>query len=284
MPQLRESAAELKNAVEDLNYVLENPENTPSTSRKRSATPLQHTSKRKRHTSGVLTLEEIKNSLNFNPSPTASLPSLQECKSAEEKVKLLYSWEISAVRLQTRACFHQGFYLQQLIKEHSYTTKDLHSTFPDIPEYNIKRNLQLYNSLGDYRTILYSTLSVSRLWKSISAIKQELDKLSVEDREYWITPPTNNQASCFIKCYKEWFDKDPSKNIYFVLDIYDNDFSHYTQNTLIEQLSFVVLKVEKPEVDQLNLEDIPLYYNKYMLWYYIENMPAAQLCYNNKTK
>ena len=62
-------------------------------------------------------MEELKNSLDFNPSPTTSVANLQECKSVEEKIKLLYSWEISEARLQTRACFHQGFYLQQLIKE-----------------------------------------------------------------------------------------------------------------------------------------------------------------------
>ena len=279
LDKLRESAKELQEKVELLNYLLEDiPSTSKSTSKRtRNQSSTKSTeSKRKRHKSGVITLEELKNSLNFNPSTVPSVGSLQSCKTAQEKIQLLYSWEVSAARLQIRASFHQGFYLQQLIKENNYTTKDLRSLFPEIPEYNIKRNLQLYNTLGNYRTILFSNLSVSRLWRSISSLKEELNNLSPEDIQYWEIPPINQEVSCFIKCYKEWYGLNPTKNVYYILDIYDNNLSHWTQNGLIEQLAVVVSKLERPEVDELNIEDVPnLHYDKFILWYHMEGQPGA---------
>ena len=276
LEQLKTSAKELQETVETLNHILGNT-SVPSTSTKRPASPTENNNiKRKRKPSGNISLKELKDSLDFNPSPVASVEKLQRCTSAEDKVNLLYSWETSAVRLQTRASFHQGFYLQQLIKEHHYSTNDLCTLFPDIPSYHIKRNLQLYNTLGNYRTLLYSNISVSRLWRNISQIKKELDSLSPDEQQWWTTPPTNSEASCFIKCYQEWFGRNPTKNIYYTLDIYDNDLSHWTNNGLIEQITTVVASFEHPEVDNLDIKDIPnLIYDKYMLWYYIEKQPTA---------
>ena len=155
-----------------------------------------------------------------------------------------------SARLKTRVSFHQGFYLQQLIKGNNYTTKDLYSLLPEISEYNIKRNFQLYNALGDYSTILLSKLSTSRLWKSIKCFKRRI--------QFWKIPPTKEKVSCFIKCYKEWFGSNPAKNVYYLLDMYDKDLSHWTQNNLIEQLAHVVRKLDCPAADNLNIEQVQI--------------------------
>ena len=114
-----------------------------------------------------------------------SCEELQKCETVEEKIKLLFSWEEQSVRLQIRSCFHQGFYLQKLKNKDNYSTSDLIKKFPDIGEYQIKRNLQLFNRLGNYRKLLYSTIAVPRLWSSITSIEEELKQLAPEERDWW---------------------------------------------------------------------------------------------------
>lgn len=267
--QLKKSATKLQQVVNGFNDGLNNIPSTSSAKRPTSSA-LENKSKRKRKLSGQISLEELSQSIEKNPSPTTSVNLLRSCKSSEDKINLLYSWELSANRLQIRSAFHQGFYLQQLIKLKNYTVKQLFELFPQIPQPNIRRNLQLYNTLGDFRKILFSTLPVHRLWRSITSLKKELDVISSQEQLSW--KEGNSDPSCFIKCYTQWFDEDPKQNIYYLLDIYDNDLGTFTEKSVIDQLctTIAILKPEELKYPYTLLRDpVPeLHHKRYMIYYH----------------
>ena len=217
LEELKKSAKELQQEVEKLNFLLEDntsPVSTPSTSQKTdlSSSPL----KRKRNPSGKLTLQELKESIKFEKPTQPSVAYLQNVKTIDDKVNLLYTWEIEGRRLQVRTSLHSGFYLQHLRSKYSWSVKQLCEHFEKIPERVIYRNLQLYNQLGEYRTVLYSTLPAYKLFQNIEGIKNELSQQPPEEQEWWKFPQTPYASSCFINCYREWFAGEPTTSIFYL--------------------------------------------------------------------
>ena len=112
--------------------------------------------------SGEISLDELHESTNI--SRTTKVPDVLNLQSADNifgKLKLLYSWEQEANRTNIRVAFHQGFYISELLAAGDNTINSIHKA-TEIPEFNTRKNLKLYKGLGIYRTLLYSTLRVSR--------------------------------------------------------------------------------------------------------------------------
>ena len=267
-------------------HSLENAPLPPGQKRKCQTTSIESSSssssssKRTRRSSGVITLEELRQSIRLEPDRLSSVKELQKCNTIEEKIKLLFTWEEQSARLQVRSCFHQGFYLQKLKDNHSYSTSDLKEKFPKIGEYGIKRNIQLFNRLGNFRKILYSTIAVSSLWSSITSLEKELKQLTPEERDWWKAAETSD-PSCFLKVYKEWFQHDISKNIFYELDIIDNNLNQDTDPNIIEQLRIVIKSFQDMKIQNLPelMKDLP--HTRYMLWYDKKNSSAARtVCIN----
>lgn len=280
LEQLRKSAKELQEAVENLNYVLSESASCSSTGSKnkrslsQGSTASASKKKRQRKNSGLIGLEELTSSLQ-PPEANPTVLELQGCTSIKDKIKLLYNWELQGNRLQIRASFHQGYYLAILLRDYK-SINQLCKSLPDIPDHNIKRNLQLFEQLGKFRTILNSTLPVYKLWQSITQLKKQLNCLSPEERNFWTEPKTDD-ASCFISCFKKYHGNDPSLNVYYILDIYDNNLSNLTNNALIEQLCTIVKRFVSPEVDDLTLTqacaNLPA--QTYMLWFKVADSEIA---------
>ena len=238
-------------------------------------------SKRTRRSSGIITLEELKRSIRLEPDRLPSIEELQKCTTAEAKIQLLFLWEEQSVCLQVRSCFHQGFYLQKLKNSNNYSTSDLVQQFPQIGENRIKRNLQLFNRLGNYRKILYSTLAISRLWNSITSIENELKQLAPEEANWWKAGETSD-PSCFFKAYKLWFQHDVSKNVFYELDIYDNNLSRNLDSNIVQQLCTIVKRASDVNIQHFDKLVEDLDNNKCMIWYHNESSPAMHAVYAEK--
>ena len=122
--------------------------------------------------------------------------------------------------------FHAGYYIKKLILSENLTLRDIQSQ-TNIPLDTFKRNKQLYEQLGNFRTILYSTVPTTKLHRNITRIKKELDSLSTEDQKYWITsaPELLHDPSSFVKVYLDWYQNQPPNKVFYSLDLFDNKLS-----------------------------------------------------------
>ena len=128
-------------------------------------------SKRHRRPSGIITLQELEKSLEPEDISTPSVQELQKQKSDSQKLVLLFQWEQSAKRSIVRVSFHSGYIIDKLLLSQDLHLKDILKQ-TGIPLYTLKRNRQLFQQLGMFRTILYATVPISRLQNSITAIKK----------------------------------------------------------------------------------------------------------------
>lgn len=201
----------------------------------------QTTRKRQRQLSGEITLDELQKSIET--SQETRVPSVSELQLHSDifnKLKLLFSWERDANRTNIRIAFHQGFYINELLtdKDNSHTIQSIHQA-TDIPEFNIRKNLQLFKDLGTYRVLLYSTLPVSRLQRNIASIRKLISSLPEEEKRKWQTIPKEltKDPSCFIKCYLDWFEgKQLPTDVFYKLDLLDNRMDHPTAEPVIDKL------------------------------------------------
>ena len=189
-------------------------------------------------------MDELRESTNI--SRTTKVPDVLNLQSADNifgKLKLLYSREQDANRTNIRVAFHQGFYISELLAAGDNTINSIQKA-TEIPEFNIRKNLKLYNDLWIYRTLLYSTLRVSRLQQNIATIKKTLSTLSEEEQKWWKYPSTEltGDPSCFVKYYLEYFEgKQLPTDIFYKLDLIDNQFDHPTPRELIDKLCVRVM-------------------------------------------
>ena len=199
---------------------------------------------RKLAISGEISLDELRESIDT--SRTTKVPDVLNLQSADDifvKLKLLYSWEQDANRTNIRVAFHQGFYISELLAAGDNTINSIQKS-TEIPEFNIRKNLKLYKELGIYRTLLCSTLRVSRLQRNIAAIRKLLSTLSEEEKKWWKYPSTEltGDPSCFVKCYLEYFEgKQLPTDIFYKLDLIDNQFDHPTARKVIDKLCVRVM-------------------------------------------
>ena len=201
------------------------------------------TSKRIRKQSGVVSLKELRESLKLEDISDPSVKELQRQGSAIEKLQLLYCWEKSAARSIVRVSFHSGYIINKFL--FFLELKDL-AKQSNIGIYTLKRNRQLFQQLRQFRTILYATVPISRLHKSITSIKKELDALSPEERDYWINPPREyiNDPAGFVKVCMDWFNDQPPTRVFYELDLFDNKLNSGVDDILLAEICTLVAKVE----------------------------------------
>ena len=201
----------------------------------------QTTRKRPRQLSGEITLDELRNSIDISEETRVpSVIELQRHSDIFDKLKLLFTWEGDTNRTNIRVAFHQGFDINELLtdKDNSYTIESIHQT-TSIPEFNIRKNLQLFKELGTYRMLLYSTLPVSKFQRNIASIRTILSSLPEEEKRWWQTyqKKSTDDPSCFIECYLDWFKgKQLPNNVFYKLDLLDNRMDHPTAEQVIEKL------------------------------------------------
>ena len=89
--------------------------------------------------------------------------------------------------------------------------------------------------LSNFRTILYSTVPISKLHQNITQIKKELESLSTEDKIFWTTPAPEllHDPSCFVKVYLDWYRNQPPNKVFYFLDLFDNKLSTATRRIVL---------------------------------------------------
>ena len=204
------------------------------------------TPKRIRRQSGVVSLQELRQSLKFEDISDPSVKELQRQGSAIAKLQLLYRWEQSAARSIVRVSFHSGYIINKLLlSQPDLKLQDIGQQ-SNIGIYTFKRNRQLFQQLGKFRTILYTTVPISRLYSSITAIKKELDESSPEEQEYWSNPPKKlvKDPACFVKVYMKWFDDQPPIRVFYELDLFDNKLNNGVDDMLLKEICTNIATVE----------------------------------------
>ena len=193
-----------------------------------------------RHQSGVPTLEEIKESLVFDSSVPDSVAVLLNTKTHKEKLELLFSWEKQSNRQAIRYAFHQGYHIDTICKLECISTRTLHErTQFSLSE--LQRKRQLYNDLGDFRSLVYSTLPLYRILNNTKKIKQQLEKLSPSELHFWNNPVPPTDASGLLNCFINANQGQVSNKIYYQCDLFNNNIEEIPIDKALESLCIKLL-------------------------------------------
>lgn len=208
---LTASFSEYREEIEKLAYCL------PETS---SEPP----KKKKRHSSG-LTLEELRKSCK-EPNNTITVDGLRFAGSPVEKLKRLWDWEKTANTYIIRFAFHQGYYIHQILKEQGSSSSreaslNQLSKETSIPFSSLQRKHQLYKELKDYRTILFATVPITRLYNNCVKIRKELEKLSEEELSFWKNPVKYPDPTGLYNCLIRRFGGHLPSDVFFTFDLFN---------------------------------------------------------------
>ena len=231
---VKRAHSELKEAVKAFKIPTERKRqqsgDTPSTSKKQKV----------RHQSGVPTLEEIKESLVFDSSVPDSVADLVKAKTYLDKLELLNSWEKQSNRQTIRYAFHQGFYIDTICKSEFISTRTLSERTP-VSLSELQRKRQLYTDLGDFRSLVYSTLPLYRIINNTKKIKQQLEKLSPSELLFWNNPILPNDTSGLLNCFINANQGQVLNKIYYQCDLYNNNIEEITIEQAVESLCIRLL-------------------------------------------
>ncbi len=206
---------------------------SPNKKGKRVDSSTSSPSTRNRHSSGELTLGELKQSIDFSDTDIPSPAALRSKESIEEKIKALFTWGNQSQRQKIRYAFFSDYYIDKYCKSRDISVRAL-ATKTGLPVSELQRKRQLYTDLGKYRAILYSTLSLHRLTTNSSKIREQLQQLPTAEEQKWIHPDSFNSNS-FLNCLIQLHGYLPNQVIY-ECDLYNLNLSEISEDDAINIL------------------------------------------------